>query len=70
MTVNAPIGLGFRDNPGDIINRSNFDLTTRVLDENFSERFAEENFTTFNTIGLEVNPNQIWLLLLLVWEAM
>ncbi len=25
LTVNAPIGLSFRDNPGDIINRSTFD---------------------------------------------
>ncbi len=24
LTVNAPIGLGFRDHPGDIVNRSDF----------------------------------------------
>ena len=58
LTVNAPIGLGFRDEPGDIINRSSFGLTNRVLDENFSEEFADDNFTAFNTIGLQVNPSQ------------
>jgi filamentous hemagglutinin family protein len=58
LTINAPIGLGFRDNPGDIVNRSNFGLTSRVLDENFSDEFTEENFTSFNSVGLQVNPQQ------------
>jgi filamentous hemagglutinin family protein len=58
LTINAPIGLGFRDNPGDIVNRSNFGLTSRVLDENFSEEFAEENFTSLNSVGLQVNPQE------------
>jgi filamentous hemagglutinin family protein len=49
LTVNAPIGLNFRDEPGDIINRSNFGLTTRILDK---------NFTIYNSVGLEVNPRQ------------
>ncbi len=30
LTVNAPIGLGFRDNPGDIINRASTDNSLRV----------------------------------------
>ena len=58
LTINAPIGLGFRDNPGEIINRSNFGLTTRILDENFSSAFADENFTAIESIGLEVNPGE------------
>jgi filamentous hemagglutinin family protein len=58
LTINAPIGLGFRDQPGDIVNRSNFGLTTKVLDENFSGEFAEEDFTAINSTGLEVNPGK------------
>jgi filamentous hemagglutinin family protein len=58
LTVNAPIGLNLRDNPGDIVNRSNFGLTSRVLDRNFSEDFAEENFTDSNSVGLKVNPQK------------
>jgi filamentous hemagglutinin family protein len=62
LTINAPIGLGFRDQPGDIVNRSNFGLTSRVLDETFSDEFAEENFTVLNSIGLEVSSGKTFAL--------
>jgi filamentous hemagglutinin family protein len=58
LTINAPIGFGFRDEPGDIVNRSNFGLTSRVLDRDFSEEFAEESFTDSSSVGLEVSPKQ------------
>ena len=58
LTINAPIGLGFRDEPGDLVNRSNFGLTTRVLDGDFNNEFAEENFTAVDTVGLEVNSGE------------
>lgn len=44
LTVNAPIGLGFRDNPGDIINRSDLAETTEftnVTEEAFNRVFSE-----------------------------
>ena len=53
LTINAPIGLSFRDNPGEIINRANFGLTRQT--------FAEES-TVFDRVtdikGLEVNRGQ------------
>ena len=53
LTINAPIGLGFRDNPGNIVNRADFGLTEETLQQ-------EDN--TVNRItsrtGLEVNPSQ------------
>jgi filamentous hemagglutinin family protein len=58
LTINAPIGFGFRDQPGDIVNRSNFGLTSRVLDGEFSEEFAEESFTDSNSIGLKVDAQK------------
>jgi filamentous hemagglutinin family protein len=58
LTINAPIGLGFRDQPGDIVNRSNFGLTSRVLDGDFSEEFAEASLTDVNSVGLQVNPQE------------
>jgi len=58
LTVNAPIGLSFRDEPGNIINRSNFGTRTRILNGNFDDSFAEENFTAFNTVGLEVDSGE------------
>jgi filamentous hemagglutinin family protein len=58
LTINAPIGLSFRDNPGDIVNRSNFGLTETVLDENFDTSLAGRVFTLQDSIGLEVNPSQ------------
>ena len=52
LTINAPIGLGFRDNPGDIINRS--DLTERgIVDEG-----TEFERTEVNRIGLEVDKGR------------
>ncbi|MEY2833590.1 MAG: hypothetical protein RLZZ574_2849, partial [Cyanobacteriota bacterium] len=59
LTVNAPIGLGFRDRPGDIVNRSNFGLTTKVLDENFSEEFSKGDCRAIDSTGLEINPGKI-----------
>jgi filamentous hemagglutinin family protein len=58
LTINAPIGLGFRDQPGDIVNRSNFGLTSRVLDGDFSEEFAEASLTDSNSVGLQVDPQK------------
>jgi filamentous hemagglutinin family protein len=58
LTINAPIGLGFRDQPGDIVNRSNFGLTSRVLDGDFSEEFAEESLTDSSSVGLQVDPQK------------
>jgi filamentous hemagglutinin family protein len=58
LTVNAPIGLGFRDEPGDIINRSNFGLTSRVIDETINPAFAGAEFTILESVGLAVNPDQ------------
>jgi filamentous hemagglutinin family protein len=58
LTINAPIGLSFRDNPGDIVNRSNFGLTETVLDENFDPSLAGRAFTLQDSIGLQVNPSQ------------
>ncbi|WP_019504487.1 filamentous hemagglutinin N-terminal domain-containing protein [Pleurocapsa sp. PCC 7319] len=58
LTVNAPIGLGFRDNPGDIVNRSNFNLTTTVLNGEINPVFEGSEFTIFDAVGLEINPNE------------
>ena len=53
LTINAPIGLNFRDNPGEIVNRANFGLTRQTL-----EQFGEEVDPITNITGLEVNPGQ------------
>lgn len=58
LTINAPIGFSFRDEPGDIVNRSNFGLTSRVLDGDFSEEFAEASFTDANSVGLKVDAQK------------
>jgi filamentous hemagglutinin family protein len=58
LTINAPIGFGFRDQPGDIVNRSNFGLTSRILDGDFSAEFATENITDLKSVGLEVSPKK------------
>ncbi|MEL6931345.1 MAG: filamentous hemagglutinin N-terminal domain-containing protein [Cyanobacteria bacterium J06600_6] len=58
LTISAPVGLGFRDNPGEIVNRANFGLNTRILDGSFSGQFADESFTAITSIGLEVEPGQ------------
>ena len=58
LTVNAPIGLSFRDEPGDIVNRANFGS----LEQTFEQEFTENTIATVNRItsitGLEVNPGQ------------
>ena len=48
LTINAPIGLNLRDNPGDIVNRSN-------LSEIEVNSFGIVGTTT---VGLEVNPGK------------
>ena len=48
LTINAPIGLGFRDNPGDIVNRSLF-----TEDNNTPDNFDDDSL-----IGLEVPEDQ------------
>ena len=57
LTINAPIGLGFRDNPGEIVNRANFGLTEQTL-----EQEIDGQLTTVDRIisitGLEVNPDR------------
>ena len=53
LTINAPIGLNFRDNPGEIVNRANFGLSEQTL-----EQFGEEVDRITNITGLEVNPGQ------------
>ena len=69
LTVNAPIGLGFRDNPGDIVNRSDFAETTefrevtnealnRVLSEISDELQLEIDERQFNG---EESPAEILL---------
>ena len=58
LTINAPIGLGFRDQPGDIVNRSNFGLTSRVIDETINPAFAGAEFTILESEGLVVNSSK------------
>jgi filamentous hemagglutinin family protein len=58
LTINAPIGLGFRDQPGDIVNRSNFGLTSRVIDETINPAFAGAEFTILESVGLAVNSGK------------
>ena len=53
LTINAPIGLNFRDNPGDIVNRANFGLTEQSF-----EQFGEVESRITNITGLEVDPGQ------------
>ena len=58
LTINAPIGLSFRDQPGDIVNRSNFGLTTRVIDGTVNPVFEGNEFTIREATGLSVSPEQ------------
>ena len=53
LTINAPIGLSFRDNPGDIVNRANFGLTEQSF-----EQSGEVESRITNITGLEVDPGQ------------
>ena len=50
LTINAPIGLSFRDNPGDITNRSDLRETNVISQGTDSER------TIVDRTGLQVNP--------------
>ena len=58
LTINVPIGLGFGNNPGDIINRSNFGLTRTAIDEEINPAFAGTEFTILNSDGLQVQPGK------------
>ena len=49
ITINAPIGLSFRDNPGDIVNRSDFREINSIT--NFVGQLD-----IVDRIGLQVNP--------------
>ncbi|MGL6343162.1 MAG: beta strand repeat-containing protein, partial [Waterburya sp.] len=57
LTINAPIGLGFRDNPGDIVNRIG---TTKPEGFKISELIErnQEDLKQFDDsfVGLEVSP--------------
>ncbi|GAB4533938.1 MAG: hypothetical protein Tsb0014_19800 [Pleurocapsa sp.] len=55
LSINAPIGLSFRDEPGDIINRSNIGLTKTATFEN-NDR--SEEVTIVTPVGLEVNTGK------------
>ena len=48
LTVNAPIGLGFRDNPGDIVNRAN----------SFDDGGTPEDRFDDSSIGLRIGDNR------------
>ena len=52
LTINAPIGLNFRDDPGDIVNRSDL-KETEIIDEG-----TESESTRVNRIGLKVDQGQ------------
>ncbi|MCC0178743.1 S-layer family protein [Waterburya agarophytonicola K14] len=57
LTVNAPIGLGFRDNPGDIVSRANFGLTEQTFEQEIDGESVTVNRVT-DVKGLEVNRGQ------------
>ena len=52
LTVNAPIGLGFRDNPGDLVNRANFLDDGGTPDDPADDDLIGLRVTDDNTIGL------------------
>lgn len=52
LTVNAPIGLGFRDNPGDIVNRANFLDDGGTPDDPTDDDLIGLRVSDDNTIGL------------------
>ncbi|MDJ0593268.1 MAG: filamentous hemagglutinin N-terminal domain-containing protein, partial [Pleurocapsa sp. MO_226.B13] len=63
LTINAPIGLSFRDNPGDIVNRSNFGLTNTILDSEIDPVFENpvfegREFTLQEVTGLEIDGDR------------
>ncbi|MGF1540686.1 MAG: filamentous hemagglutinin N-terminal domain-containing protein, partial [Pleurocapsa sp.] len=58
LTVNAPIGLSFRDNPGDIVNRSNFGLRETPLAQTpLGEQLGQES-TIRESTGLQVDSGE------------
>ncbi|MEM8723228.1 MAG: filamentous hemagglutinin N-terminal domain-containing protein [Cyanobacteria bacterium P01_G01_bin.39] len=57
LTVNAPIGLDFRDNPGDIVNRANFGLTEQTFEQEIDDQPVTINRVT-NITGLEVTSGE------------
>ena len=57
LTVNAPIGLGFRDNPGDITNRANFGRVEQTFEQDITSEIIEVSRVT-DIKGLEVDPGQ------------
>ena len=57
LTVNAPIGLSFRDEPGEIVNQANFGLTEQTLEQDIGFEPATIDRITSIT-GLEVDPGQ------------
>jgi filamentous hemagglutinin family protein len=54
ITINAPIGLNFRDNPGNITNRANFGLTEEVITPGTETEYKAITSMT----GLEVNEGE------------
>ena len=57
LTVNAPIGLSFRDEPGEIVNRANFGLRKQTFEQEIDGQLNTVNRIT-DIIGLEVNPDR------------
>ena len=53
LTINRPIGLNFGDNPGNIINRSNFGLQETSVDIGLIPEF-----TVRDSVGLQVNEGE------------
>ena len=53
LTINRPIGLNFGENAGNIVNRSNFGLTTTSIDIGLIPEF-----TVRDSIGLQVNDGE------------
>ena len=53
LTINRPIGLNFGDNPGDLVNRSNFGLQTTSVDIGLIPEFEVRN-----SIGLQVDNGE------------
>ena len=57
LTINAPIGLGFRDEPGEIVNRANSGLSEQTFPQTLDGENTTVNRVT-NITGLEVDPGQ------------
>ena len=53
LTINRPIGLNFSNNPGNIVNRSNFGLQTTSVDIGLIPEF-----TVLDSVGLQVNDGE------------